>query len=193
VAWPLFGPSFDYLVGANQDIVSGTVTPRAFAVSKLTIVKYLTGDGKFRRLCSPKNSVYIASSTMEYISEIRSIGNQAAISGAVRRMIDCRRKTADESGPKDVVADCDNRDSPCRLLDYSGREIADRGDDIDLKADQLGSEVGELLRSSLGIAKLDRDVPTFNITNPTGLAPSETTPYVAKRAAMLRATARRFW
>src|SRR5439155_25884383 len=49
------------------------------------------------------------------------------------------------------------------LLGYFSGKIAERGDDIDVQADQFCGEVGKLLKTSLGVAKLDRDVLTLNI------------------------------
>jgi len=67
-------------------------------------------------------------------------------------------------GPKDVIADYDNGDRLRRLLGYSGREIAERNNDVRLQAHQFGGKLGMLFGTSLSVAKLDGDVPAINET-----------------------------
>jgi hypothetical protein len=72
--------------------------------------------------------------------------------------------TTDNPGPKKVVAECDNWNSIGRVLGYLGRKIAECSNDIDLRAYEIGCAVGQLLLPCLGIAKLDRDVLTLDVT-----------------------------
>jgi hypothetical protein len=74
------------------------------------------------------------------------------------------RETGDNPGPKDVIADRDNRDRLRCLLGHFGREIAGCKNDIYFQTDQLGGELGKLLWASLSVAELDGDVLAVNQT-----------------------------
>src|SRR5262249_60423596 len=74
------------------------------------------------------------------------------------------RETSDESCPNDVVADRDYRYRSCRLLGDAGRQISAGENGIHFQPHQFGGELGKLLRTSLPIAQLDRDVLAFDQT-----------------------------
>ena len=68
------------------------------------------------------------------------------------------RETCDEPCANDVVADRDYGYRPRRLLGDTGREIAAGENSIHFHTHQLGGELGKLLRTSLRVAQLERDV-----------------------------------
>src|SRR5262249_51512522 len=74
------------------------------------------------------------------------------------------RETSDESCANDVVADRDYRYRSCRLLGDAGRQISAGENGIHFQPHQFGGELGKLLRTSLPIAQLDRDVLAFDQT-----------------------------
>src|SRR5262249_51589126 len=58
----------------------------------------------------------------------------------------------------------DDRDDRCRLLCRDDRWSCIRDNDVDLKSDELGRDLGEALAAPLGPAILDRDGATLDPT-----------------------------